>query len=101
MLSTMSLDFMIFDKPVINTAFGNTKNGLYNDQRFLNYDHYRYVIDSEAVTIAKNEIELHQQLGEAINKPEKRQGYRKEILNFEIGAPILGTSKRLVEALKK
>jgi hypothetical protein len=101
MLSTMSLDFMIFDKPVINTVFGNTKNGLYNDQRFLNYTHYKYVIDSKAVTIAINETELHQQMDEAINTPEKRQENRKEILNFEIGAPILGTSKRIVEALEK
>jgi hypothetical protein len=101
MLSTMSLDFMIFDKPVINTVFGNTKNGLYNDQRFLNYDHYKYVIDSKAVTIATNETELHQQLEEAINKPEKRQEFRKDILKFEIGVPIFGTSKRIVEALKK
>ena len=101
MLSTMSLDFMIFDKPVINTVFGNNKNGLYNDQRFLNYDHYKYVIDSKAVTIATNEIELHQQLEEAINKPEERQEFRKEILKFEIGVPISGTSKRIVEVLKK
>lgn len=101
MLSTMSLDFMIFDKPVINTVFGNGENGLYNDQRFLNYAHYKYVIDSKAVTIAKNETELHRQLNEALNNPEKRQAYRKEILNFEIGAPIFETSKRIVEALKK
>ncbi|MBX9808561.1 MAG: hypothetical protein K2X95_12285, partial [Flavobacteriaceae bacterium] len=37
MCSTMSLDFMLFDKPVINTVFGNSENGLYNDQRFLKY----------------------------------------------------------------
>jgi hypothetical protein len=51
----MSLDFMLFDKPVINTVFGNLENGLYNDQRFLNYDHYKKVIDSGAVTITKDE----------------------------------------------
>ena len=43
MLSTMSLDFMLFDKPVVNTVFGDDKNGLYNDQKFLNYAHYKYV----------------------------------------------------------
>ena len=45
MCSTMSLDFMLFDRPVINTVFGNPENRLYDDQRFLNYDHYKKVID--------------------------------------------------------
>ena len=40
---------MLFDKPVINTVFGNISNGFYNDQRFLNYRHYDYVIKSGAV----------------------------------------------------
>ena len=33
----MSLDAMFFDKPVINPVFGNEKNGLYNDQKYLNF----------------------------------------------------------------
>ncbi len=101
MLSTMSLDFMIFGKPVINVAFGNLENGLYNDQKFLKYTHYKYVIDSGAVAIAKNELELHKHLTEALEHPEKRKEYRQKILDFEIGKPILGTSKRIIEALKK
>ena len=35
MCSTMSLDFMIFDKPVINPVFGNEENEMYNDQKYL------------------------------------------------------------------
>lgn len=100
MLSTMSLDFMIFDKPVVNTVFGNGKNEFYNDQRFLNYVHYKYVIDSEAVTIAKNENELHKHLEEALSFPEKREKQRKSVLDLEIGKSVLGTSNRIVEALK-
>lgn len=101
MLSTMSLDFMIFDKPVVNTVFGNLDNGLYNDQRFLNYEHYKYVIDREAVTIAKNEADLHLHLDEALNFPKKRQANRKQILDIEIGAPLVGTSERIVKALHR
>jgi len=101
MLSTMSLDFMLFDKPVINTVFGNSNNGLYDDQRFLNYVHYKYVIDSKAVTIATNTKELHQQLDESINIPELRKKERQNILDLEIGSPLKGTSKRIVTALKE
>ncbi len=101
MLSTMSLDFMLFDKPVINVAFGNSKNGLYDDQKFLNYRHYKYVLDSKAVTIAKNENELHEQLCEALKRPKFRKEYREKLINLEIGAPLEGTSKRIVKALKE
>ena len=100
MLSTMSLDFMLFDKPVINTVFGNKENGLYDDQKFLKFLHYQYVVDSEAVTIAKNEKELHEQLEEAIKNPSLRKTKRKALLDLEIGAPLEGTSQRIVKALK-
>lgn len=99
MLSTMSLDFMLFNKPVINTVFGNEKNGRYNDQRFLKYRHYKYVIESKAATIAKNKVELHKQLDKALNFPEERKEFRSKILDLEIGAPLKGTSKRIVNAL--
>jgi len=101
MCSTMSMDFMLFDKPVINTVFGNKENGLYNDQRFLNYDHYKYVINSNAVVIAKNEAALFTALDEAFNYPNKYKNERKQLLDYEIGKPLEGTSKRMVEALKE
>ena len=66
MLSTMSLDFILFDKPVVNTVFGNKENTLYDDQRFLNYVHYKYVVNSKAVAIAKSEKELHYYLNEDV-----------------------------------
>jgi hypothetical protein len=99
MLSTMSLDFMLFDKPVVNTVFGNKENGLYNDQRFLNYVHYKHVVDSGAVTIATNEIELHTQLKEAIENPLLRTEQRKKLIDLEIGHSLEGTSQRIVVAL--
>ena len=77
MCSTMSLDFMLFDKPVINTVFGNLENGLYDDQRFLKYGHFKKVVDSQSVTIAKNEKELMEQINQALNNPQERTSQRK------------------------
>src|SRR5690606_32773972 len=62
MCSTMSLDFMFFDKPVINPVFGNGKNGLYNDQKYLSYAHYERVVKSGAVAIAKNKDEMLEEI---------------------------------------
>ena len=99
MCSTMSLDFMIFNKPVINTVFGNKENGLYNDQRFLNYNHYKKVIESGAVRIAKTELELIGAINKSLLNPLELEKQREKILNLEISKPLKGTSQRIVDAL--
>jgi hypothetical protein len=101
MCSTMSLDFMLFNKPVINTVFGNETNGLYNDQRFLNYDHYKKVVESGAVSIAQNETELITQINLALANPKERTAQRKGMIDLQIGKPLLDTSKRIAETLRK
>jgi hypothetical protein len=101
MLSTMSLDFMQFDKPVINPVFGNGQNGLYDDQRFLNYAHIVNVAKSGATRIAKNE----QALIDAINLyylyPETDQLNREKLMELQVSKPLEGTSKRIAAALFK
>lgn len=99
MCSTMSLDFMLFDKPVINTVFGNAENGLYDDQRFLKYGHFKKVVDSQSVTIAKNEIELINQINQALTNPKERTVQRKEMIDLQISEPLGGTSKRIATIL--
>ncbi|MDP3358900.1 MAG: hypothetical protein Q8S41_06070 [Lutibacter sp.] len=101
MCSTMSLDFMLFNKPVINTVFGNETNGLYNDQRFLNYGHYKKVAESGAVTIAKNEEELIAQMNEALANPSERTAQRKAMIDLQISKDLVGTSKRIAETLSQ
>ena len=101
MCSTMSLDFMLFDKPVINTVFGNRDNGLYNDQRFLNFDHYKKVVDSQSVTIAQNETELMDQINQALRQPEERKRQRKAMIELQVSEPLKGTSKRIALTLRR
>lgn len=99
MCSTMSLDFMLFNKPVINTVFGNETNGLYNDQRFLNYDHYKKVVESGAVVIAKNETELVMAINRAMENPEEKTTQRKAMIDLQISKPLEGTGKRIAATL--
>jgi hypothetical protein len=101
MCSTMSLDFMLFDKPVINTVFGNLENGLYNDQRFLEYNHFKKVVDSESVTIAKNAAELTMQINDALSNPEKRTLQRKKLIALQISQDLKGTSERIAKTLSE
>lgn len=97
--STMSLDFMLFDKPVINPVFGNANNGLLNDQRFLKFAHYEKVVQSGAVAIAKNEIELIDSINFSLQNPNQRLQSQKDILAIQIGKPLEDTSRRIAEAL--
>jgi hypothetical protein len=99
MCSTMSLDFMLFDKPVINTVFGNPENGLYNDQRFLKFGHFKKVVDSHSVTIAKNVVELIAQINQALSDPTLRTKERKAMIDLQISEPLIGTSKRIVQTI--
>lgn len=99
MCSTMSLDFMLFDKPVINTVFGNCENGLYNDQRFLNYNHYKKVIDGNAVDIVKNKKELIEQMNKNLTNSLEKTTNRASMVNLQIGKSLKGTSKRIVKTL--
>jgi hypothetical protein len=101
MCSTMSLDFMLFDKPVINTVFGNLENGLYNDQRFLSYIHYKKVIDGNAVMIAKDRQQLIEQINHTFNNPTERIIERKAMIDLQIGKSLQGTSKRIASTLSE
>lgn len=100
MLSTMSLDTMLFDKPVINTVFGNEENGLKNDQRFLKYAHIKKVIESKAVSIARNEDELISHLNECLAAPLHKLKEQKELVALQIGKPLEETSERIAVTLR-
>ncbi|MFV5694966.1 hypothetical protein ACM55G_05940 [Flavobacterium sp. LB3P122] len=101
MCSTMSLDFLLFDKPVINTVFGNIENGLYNDQRFLNYGHFKKVVDSKSVTVAQNATELIDQINKALEHPKERTLQRKAMIDLQISEKLSGTSARIATTLSQ
>lgn len=101
MLSTMSLDFIQFGKPVINTVFGNPANGLYDDQRFLKYPHIVNVVNSQATKIVKNESELINAINNYLQNPAADAGNRKELLQLQVSKPLEGTGKRIAQTLLK
>lgn len=101
MLSTMSLDFMQFDKPVINPVFGNATNELYNDQRFLEYPHIKKIVLSGATKIAKTEQELIDSILLYLQNPETDAKKRSPLIQLQIGKPLSETSKRIATTLWK
>lgn len=101
MLSTMSLDFMQFGKPVINTVFGNATNGLYDDQRFFKYAHIEKVIESKATRVVTNQQELIDSINNYLENPNLDCEYRSNLVQLQVSKPLKDTGKRIAETLKQ
>lgn len=99
MLSTMSLDFIQFDKPVINAVFGNAENGLYDDQRFLNYAHIVNVVNSKATKIVRNQEELIIAINQYLKNPDLDSENRQQLLQLQVSKPLADTGKRIGQTL--
>lgn len=83
--STISLELCMFDKPAINVGYNPPGKDIYpyNYTRFYAFDHYKPIVDSEAVQVAADEDEMRRYLLEAIKHPLKYQTNRQALLqNF-------------------
>jgi hypothetical protein len=100
MLSTMSLDFMLFDKPVINPIFGNATNGLYDDQRFLGYAHIQHLVTSQSSKIVTDKAQLLAAISEYLNSDSDSLN-RKNFIKQQVGVSLEETNKQLVLSLKE
>jgi hypothetical protein len=70
--STVSLELCMFDKPVINVAYNPPIDISPKDYRlYYQFDHYRPVVESGAVQLARSEAEMKQLLIEALAEPQK------------------------------
>ena len=98
MLSTMSLDFMMFDKPVINPVFGNANNGLYDDQRFLGYEHIQHLVNSKSTRVVKNKEQLLEAISDYLSNNSGTKN-RKAFIDQQVGVPLEETNKQLVKSL--
>ncbi|HCQ12001.1 hypothetical protein [Flavobacterium sp.] len=100
-LSTITLDSFIFNKPVINPVFGNEDNGMFNDQKFLKYEHLSKLVDSNASWIVKNEEEYLTAINKILKNEDDKEDARVQFNQLQIGKPLNGTSKRIAETLLK
>ncbi|MBC5841422.1 CDP-glycerol glycerophosphotransferase family protein [Flavobacterium sp. F-380] len=98
-LSTITLDAFIFDKPVINPVFGNEANGMFDDQKFLNYAHLANLVDSKSSDIVKTTEEFLAALNNVLKNKEDKSILRAKFLELQISESLEGTSKRIAQSL--
>jgi len=78
--STMSLDAIAIDKPVINIAFDFAdKPPSKSVKRFYDFVHYRPIVDSKATSIAKDKNELIDFISMYIQDQEYKSVEREEL----------------------
>lgn len=100
--STMTLDFAIRDKPVVNVAFdpsGPRPSGITAWEGYQLYEHYRPVLAFGAARIARSPDELATHVNEYLANPELDRMGRQRLVELEVGAPIGEASDRIVTVL--
>ena len=103
--STVSLELMMHDKPVMNLELDPPGSNLPHHLRWvrhINFDHFKPVAASGAVMVAGSEKDLRDMLIKGITQPgsdsKKRQNFIKEMF----GGNLDGNSgRRIAEALIK
>jgi hypothetical protein len=81
--STISLELCMLNKPAINVGYNPPGKNIfpYNYTRFYSFDHYKPIVESGAVQVAKNEENLKTLLENTISNPNQFEIERKKLIN--------------------
>lgn len=102
--STMTLDFGLHDKPVVNIAFDVADPppfGMPLWDFFYKFEHYRPVVEAGAARFARSPAELAQSINDYLANPALDRQGRKRLADLEIGQPIGKSSRCILETLQK
>ena len=99
-VSTMTLDAAILDRPVIGIEF-SAEPASPQEIMFSEYeaDHYRPVVESGGLRLARRWPELMQLLRDAVGDPGRDRRERAELVRKECGTVDGRSSERVVDAL--
>ena len=81
--STVSLELLMLDKPVINLGFdppGSRIPFYFRWRRHLEFDHYRPVVESGAVAVADRPEEMLPLLHQALAEPQRLSSQRRAFI---------------------
>lgn len=99
--STMSIDGLSFDKPVIVTAFDNEEILPWHIsvKRVMEYEHFRNLIESGAVKKVDNYADLKHSITAYLADPTLDSTKRKKFLYREIGIGDGNSTDRVVDSI--
>lgn len=94
--STVSLELCMFDKPVINLAYNapNVDPGVVDVAMYYGFDHYRPIVESGAIALARSEQETRDLVKESLRHPEIRSRERRDLIQTMFGDQLDGWAGR-------
>jgi hypothetical protein len=102
--STMTLDFAIRDKPVVNVAFDVASPppfGLPLWDHHYQFEHYRPVIELGAARFARSPVELEAHVNAYLADPSLDREGRRRLLDLQVGRPIGSSCRLIAETLER
>ncbi|MCA1601613.1 MAG: hypothetical protein LC776_08220, partial [Acidobacteria bacterium] len=100
--STMTLDFAMNDKPVVNVAFNMVSPPPFGAPAWeFNYqfEHYRPVVELGAARFARSLEEFATHSNAYLENPSLDRDNRRRLVELEVGVPLGQSSQRIVEVL--
>ncbi|TMM31342.1 hypothetical protein FDT66_05080 [Polaribacter aestuariivivens] len=93
--STVSLDLAVLNKPVINIAFNPPNENIYpNDyEKIYEFDHYKPIVKSEAISLVKNIDDLQNHIQKYLNDATYLEKERKKLVNSFFGDELTKDKK--------
>ncbi len=100
--STMTLDFAIHDKPVVNVAFDVAdppRFGMPVWDFYYRFEHYRPVVELGAARFARSREELAAHVNAYLADPSLDRDARRQLVAMQLTVPPGQSTRRLVDAL--
>ena len=101
--STVSLELLVFDKPVLNLDFdppGSDLPWCMGYSRHIHFDHYLPVAESGAVMVSRSVDEMGRMLHRGLTQPAADQEARRTFLDRIFGSSLDGhAGRRVAESL--
>lgn len=100
--STMTLDFAVHDKPVVNAAFDVTSPYAFGMPCYdycMQYDHYRPVAELQSSRFARTEDQLAEYVNLYLANPAIDREGRRRLVELEVSGPIGSSTERITNVL--
>lgn len=97
--STMSIDFAILDKPVINIAWepGESASGLLTMKYWYDLDHYKPVVETGGVRVAYSCKETIDMISSFLSDPKRDAEGRKRLVKLQCGVVDGQVARRIAD----
>lgn len=100
--STVSLELCMFDKPVINVGYNppGVPREVLSYADYYDFDHYKPVVDSGAVKVARSPEDMQRMIADALANPDSGTDVREALIEKMFGDTLDGRSgERVAEVL--